>query len=113
MIDEIEGVIPTEEEPKPVQPVKKESEDTPHENMGEVTENLRIDETSEEFEDYDDVLDEEEYEELEEDFAEELDRIRRRGRRGERSLRNFPWSRKTGKMCQKMMQKNSMKKMKC
>lgn len=73
MIDEIEGVIPTEEEPKPVQPVKKESEDTPHENMGEVTENLRIDETSEEFEDYDDVLDEEEYEELEEDFAEELD----------------------------------------
>ena len=92
MIDEIEGVIPAEEE-KPMQnvkePVKKAAE--PTENMGEVTESLRIDDDEDFAEDpFDDEypleeeetaeeLDEEEYfaeeeaeaEELEEEFGEE------------------------------------------
>lgn len=64
MIDEIEGVIPVEEadeeavKEKQVQSVYDEE---PPENMGNVAERLRVDESSEWFEDYDDVLDEEEY----------------------------------------------------
>lgn len=68
MIDEIEGVIPPEEE-KPEKPAKRTLErkkEESHENMGEVAESLRID---------DDDFDEEEYfgdEELpEEDFFDE------------------------------------------
>ena len=58
MIDEIEGVIPPEE-PKPVKP--KKTSDEPHENMGKVAEELRIDDEldADETEDYwDDDYDE-------------------------------------------------------
>ena len=69
MIDEIEGVIPAEEE-KPAQtvqePVKKASE--PTENMGEVTESLRIDDD----EDFAEDLFDDEYSLEEEETAEEL-----------------------------------------
>ena len=73
MIDEIEGVIPAEEE-KPEKavekPVKKVEE--PRENMGKVTESLRIDD--EDFaEDFFD--DDEEFEEdFEEEYAEEAEK---------------------------------------
>ena len=40
LIDEIEGVIPPEE-PKPVK--KEKTDDVPHENMGKVADELRID----------------------------------------------------------------------
>ena len=73
MIDEIEGVIPVEEE-KPARPVVKKAEETPRENMGKVAEELRIADESEDFEDYDDVLDEDEYDEFldeGEDFPDE------------------------------------------
>lgn len=72
MIDEIEGVIPPEE-PKPA-PVIQEEEDLPHENMGRLAEELRVDDETEEFEDFDDVLDEEEYEE-EESVEENMPKI--------------------------------------
>ncbi len=67
MIDEIEGVVSVEE---PDEKAEKETleqqniplqEEEPRENMGEIAEQLRVDESSEWFEDYDDVLDEEEY----------------------------------------------------
>ena len=70
MIDEIEGVIPPEEPEKELK-VKKAAEE-PHENMGKLADELRIDddldlEDSEEYEDYEeeeylDPEDEEEYE---------------------------------------------------
>ena len=69
MIDEIEGVIPEEEE-KPA-PVKKAKVEEPHENMGKVAESLRIDGDSD---DWDEA--EEEFDEREEFFdvdEEELD----------------------------------------
>ncbi len=67
MIDEIEGVVSVEE---PDEKAEKETleqqnmpeqEEEPRENMGEIADQLRVDESSEWFEDYDDVLDEEEY----------------------------------------------------
>ena len=62
LIDEIEGVIPPQE-PEPVKPAKKPEE--PHENMGRVADELRID-------DLDDFLeDEEDYFETEEYFGED------------------------------------------
>ncbi len=73
MIDEIEGVIPVEEE-KPARPIVKKAEETPRENMGKVAEELRIADESEDFEDYDDILDEDEYDEFldeGEDFPDE------------------------------------------
>ena len=75
MIDEIEGVIPAEEE-KPEKavekPVKKVEE--PRENMGKVTESLRIDDEdfAEDFFDDDDEFEEEFSEEYEEEAEEEL-----------------------------------------
>ncbi len=67
LIDEIEGVIPEEIEEDAVMS-EEISEEELFENMGEVAESLRVDESSEVFEDYDDVLDEEEYaEELQEE----------------------------------------------
>ncbi len=67
LIDEIEGVIPEETEEDAVMS-EEISEEELFENMGEVAESLRVDESSEVFEDYDDVLDEEEYvEELQEE----------------------------------------------
>ena len=53
MIDEIEGVIPPEEEKKPA-PVKRVEKEEPHENMGKVADSLRLDDFDEE-----DLLDEE------------------------------------------------------
>ncbi len=67
MIDQIEGVIPDEEEviPEPVRetPVQEE----PRENKGEVTEQLRIDDTESE----ESLLTEENAEDYEEDYAED------------------------------------------
>ena len=75
MIDEIEGVIPTEEE-KPEKPAKRTLErkkEEPHENMGKVAESLRIDNDDFEEEEYfgDDELPEEEYLDEGEEFEEE------------------------------------------
>ena len=64
MIDEIEGVIPPEEEKKPA-PVKRVEKEEPHENMGKVADSLRLDDFDEE-----DLLDEE-LDEAEEYFDEE------------------------------------------
>ena len=75
MIDEIEGVIPAEEE-KPEKavekPVKKVEE--PRENMGKVTESLRIDDEdfAEDFFDDDEEFEEDFEEEYEEEAEEEL-----------------------------------------
>ncbi len=63
MIDEIEGVIPAEEE-NTQEPVRKPAKEEPRENMGKVADELRIDEAS----DLDDSG-EEEY--VEEDLIEE------------------------------------------
>ena len=77
MIDEIEGVVPVEE--AGVKAVKEEKQassvydEEPVENMGNVAEQLRVDESSEWFEDYDDVLDEEEYAEEQPEEKEALD----------------------------------------
>ena len=75
MIDEIEGVIPPEEE-KPEKPAKRTLErkkEEPHENMGKVAESLRIDNDDFEEEEYfgDDELPEEEYLDEGEEFEEE------------------------------------------
>ena len=77
MIDEIEGVVPAEES----LPEEKEIEtapEEPHENMGEVTESLRLDDLPEEDEDLfedEDFLEsedeEDEYESYEDDDSEE------------------------------------------
>ena len=60
MIDEIEGIIPSEE-PKPKRPAREKEEDIPRENMGKLAEELRVDDDAEDFEDFDDILDEDEY----------------------------------------------------
>lgn len=75
LIDEIEGVIPPEEEERPVSRTleRRSVKAEVRENMGAVTDQLRVDETSELFEDYDDVLDEDDYEAYEEDLAEEFE----------------------------------------
>ena len=75
MIDEIEGVIPPEEE-KPEKPAKRTLErkkEEPHENMGKVAESLRIDNDDFEEEEYfgDDELPEEEFFDEGEEFEEE------------------------------------------
>ncbi len=75
MIDEIEGVIPPEEE-KPEKPEKRTLErkkEEPHENMGKVAESLRIDNDDFEEEEYfgDDELPEEEFFDEGEAFEEE------------------------------------------
>ena len=75
MIDEIEGVIPPEEE-KPEKPAKRTLErkkEEPHENMGKVAESLRIDNDDFEEEEYfgDDELPEEEFFDEGEAFEEE------------------------------------------
>ena len=58
LIDEIEGNIPPQEE-KPVAKVDYyEEDDEPHENMGALADELRMEDESDEFEDYDDLLDE-------------------------------------------------------
>ncbi len=67
LIDEIEGNIPAsesvmQEEKKTVKP-NEDVKSEVLENRGAVAEELRIDETSDEFEDFDDLLDEDEYEE--------------------------------------------------
>ena len=67
LIDEIEGNIPAsesvmQEEKKTVKP-NEDVKPEVLENRGAVAEELRIDETSDEFEDFDDLLDEDEYEE--------------------------------------------------
>ena len=67
MIDEIEGVIPPEEE-KPAKPAKKTLErkpEEPRENMGQVADSLRIDDDDFDFDE------DEELEDLEEDFDED------------------------------------------
>ena len=67
LIDEIEGNIPPQEE-KPVAKVDYyEEDDEPHENMGALADELRMEEESDEFEDYDDLLDEDEYAEDEDE----------------------------------------------
>ena len=78
LIDEIEGVIPPEE-PKPVK--KEKTDDVPHENMGKVADELRIDDDLEldDSEDYwDDDYDEpdsvyEDEEEYGRDYADEVE----------------------------------------
>lgn len=75
MIDEIEGVIPPEEE-KPEKPAKRtlqRKKEEPHENMGKVAESLRIDNDDFEEEEYfgDDELPEEEFFDEGEAFEEE------------------------------------------
>ena len=78
LIDEIEGVIPPEE-PKPVK--KEKTDDVPHENMGKVADELRIDDDLEldDSEDYwDDDYDEpdsvyEDEEEYGRDYADEAE----------------------------------------
>ena len=73
MIDEIEGVIPPEE-PKPVRREKRD--DGPRENMGKLTEELRIDDESDGFDDdWDDAEEWDESDDFEEidDYAEEED----------------------------------------
>ena len=75
LIDEIEGVIPPEEE-KPEKPAKRTLErkkEEPHENMGKVAESLRIDNDDFEEEEYfgDDELPEEEFFDEGEAFEEE------------------------------------------
>ncbi len=76
LIDEIEGNIPPQEE-KPVAKVDYyEEDDEPHENMGALADELRMEDESDEFEDYDDLLDEDEYAEeeyVEDEYAEDED----------------------------------------
>ena len=68
MIDEIEGVIPEEEE-KPA-PVKKAKVEEPHENMGKVAESLRIDGDPDDWDEAEEELDEEFLDADEEEFEE-------------------------------------------
>ena len=73
MIDEIEGVIPPEEEKKEVTGVRLKRKEEPSENMGQVAEDLRMDD--EFVDDFDEDYDEDYYEEAEEviDEAEDED----------------------------------------
>ena len=68
MIDEIEGVIPEEEE-KPA-PVKRAKVEEPHENMGKVAESLRIDGDPDDWDEAEEELDEEFLDADEEEFEE-------------------------------------------
>ena len=68
MIDEIEGVMPEEEE-KPA-PVKKAKVEEPHENMGKVAESLRIDGDPDDWDEAEEELDEEFLDAEEEEFEE-------------------------------------------
>ena len=77
MIDEIEGVVPAEESLPEEKEIEKAPEE-PHENMGEVTESLRLDDLPEEDEDLfedEDFLEsedeEDEYESYEDNDSEE------------------------------------------
>ena len=75
MIDEIEGVIPEEEEESPI---RTGAVAEPMENKGYETEELRMEEEEltldvDSAEDYEEFLSEEEAEELEEEFEEELE----------------------------------------
>ena len=77
MIDEIEGVVPAEESLPEEKEIEKAPEE-PHENMGEVTESLRLDDLPEEDEDLfedEDFLEsedeEDEYESYEDDDSED------------------------------------------
>ena len=77
LIDEIEGAVPAEESLPEEKEIEKAPEE-PHENMGEVTESLRLDDLPEEDEDLfedEDFLesedDEDEYESYEDDDSEE------------------------------------------
>ena len=72
MIDEIEGVIPTEEEEPVVREEVKEKVEEPHENMGKLADELRIDDLPEE--DEDDWGEPEEFDEdLDEAYSDEYD----------------------------------------
>ena len=73
MIDEIEGVIPPEEEKKEVTGVRLKRKEEPSENMGQVAEDLKMDD--EFVDDFDEDYDEDYYEEAEEviDEAEDED----------------------------------------
>ena len=62
LIDEIEGNIPPQEEKPAAKADYYEEDDEPHENMGALADELRMEDESDEFEDYDDLLDEDEYE---------------------------------------------------
>ena len=80
MIDEIEGVIPPQEEEPVVREEVKEKVEEPHENMGKLADELRIDDMPEEDEDdwgepeeFDEDLDEEYSDEYDESFDEEDD----------------------------------------
>ena len=77
LIDEIEGAVPAEE-PLPEEKEIEKAPEEPHENMGEVTESLRLDDLPEEDEDLfedEDFLEsedeEDEYESYEDDDSEE------------------------------------------
>ena len=72
MIDEIEGVIPPEEEEPVVREEVKEKVEEPHENMGKLADELRIDDLPEE--DEDDWGEPEEFDEdLDEEYSDEYD----------------------------------------
>ena len=75
LIDEIEGNIPEEEaETTPKALYEEEEDEEPLENMGALTEELRIDEEDETFEDYDDLLDDDEYDDIDdEDYVGEFE----------------------------------------
>ena len=62
LIDEIEGVIPAEPEVKPVEEIEEVYEE-PHENMGELTEELRADDM------FEDMDEEDDKDSVEEEFA--------------------------------------------
>ena len=76
LIDEIEGNIPPQEEKPAAKVDYYEEDDEPHENMGALADELRMEDESDEFEDYDDLLDEDEYAEeeyVEDEYAEDED----------------------------------------
>ena len=69
MIDEIEGIIPPEEEKKEPTGVYLKRKEEPSENMGQVAEDLRIDDDFDD--DFDEDFDEELEEDLDDDYFEE------------------------------------------
>lgn len=76
LIDEIEGNNPPQEEKPAAKVDYYEEDDEPHENMGALADELRMEDESDEFEDYDDLLDEDEYAEVEyveDEYAEDED----------------------------------------
>ena len=72
LIDEIEGNVP-EEQTAPATDMYEEEDDEPHENMGAIAEELRIDE-DDSYEEFDEEYDEDDYEGFidDEDVAEEF-----------------------------------------